>query len=146
MTDSCIYNSSGKPTYYPICLSPQRENFDYKAYFLDASINKKSVITSNIFKNYNEEQTQKQLFERAQEKSKIGRKFPEEKKTDFYSSLSLNKNTISKPDKQQKTATITEDDHNSFDSFTHGFSQKSCVNPNFLIANKYLKERLKSSK
>jgi hypothetical protein len=149
MTESCLYNSSGKPTYYPVCLSPQRENFDYKGYFIDASINKKSVIGSNIFKNYNEEQLIKQQEQRIRNKdlsnfsglssSKCSNSIPLNVKFDYQGLLN----------KTHTKKTITNqivEDHDSFESFTHGFTTRSCVDPSFTIANKYLTQRLKSSK
>lgn len=132
MTDTCNYNHSGKnnnmnPIYYPICLSPVREKFDFKGYFLDVSMNKKSVIKSNVFKNYNEDVKIKQIEEKIKQKSN---------------------NTLRNNAQLKKEIIIKEDDHNSFDSFCNGFigKAKSSVKPSFSIVNKYLAERLKLSK
>ena len=132
MTDTCNYNHSGKnnnmnPIYYPICLSPVREKFDFKGYFLDVSMNKKSVIKSNVFKNYNEDVKIKQLEEKIKQKSN---------------------NTLKNNVQLKKENIINENNHNSFDSFCNGFiaKAKSSVKPSFSIVNKYLTERLKLSK
>ncbi len=134
-------------------------NFDNKAYFLKASLNKKSLVTPSVLKYYNES-----IQKKAEDEKKIKkRKWSEllynhtnnknKEGVDFYDERKVIKTHL-KQIKQEKTkfkfsenSQCKEQDQNtSFDSFVYGFTSKNTANPSLSISFKYLKEKLKYSK
>lgn len=131
----------------------QMNNFDFNSYFLEASLNKKSLLNSSILKNYNEEQRQKEFIEKLNKKNMLTDMLIAHKKNDnenFFKNSNIEKlpshDIKGKYNNSNNNSNLNNLDDDSFDNFAYGFSTKSTQNPSFSISCRYLKEKLKYGK
>ena len=118
-------------------MNPATEKFNKKGYFLEESYNKKSLITSNVLKIYNQDLKHKEEYDKLKKKSEIRENMARHKRSE----------TTEERDKRFIMPQKSDPDlNNSFDSFIYGFNSTTTQNPTFSISCKYLKERLKNSK
>lgn len=161
MSSSLNTNIKLNSNYMPVCLSPSREHFDYKSYFLDVSLNKKSVVNSNVFKNYNEESLKKQIKDKIT--SKLNKEnfannkeaFINDANSNNISFIELNDKYLNKRNINYKCSlnnTLANEDklydlyHNSFESYLNGFKNNNRVKPSYAINSKNISLKLKSLK
>lgn len=123
-------NIARQGNYLPFATSPQRENFTKESYFLDASLNKRSFVKSDVFKNYHDE-------------SKDLRNKYQCQTSTHKSSLSYQRGFTFKSETEANANfdSIQE----SFNEFTNGFKGNSIASPSYVKANRYLTLMLKGS-